>query len=95
MFELACQTEPKFFFYSKLSLGPIRVGKQIKTMILKENYKIDNHGIETINMQFKFKLFFSFISNSIINIYFIVMYYKERCMRKCSSLGSSLIYVAI
>ena len=92
----------QFFFYSKLSLGPGKVGKQIKTMILRENYKIENHGIEMINMQFKFKLFFTFVSNSIINIYFIVMYYKEiimyykeRCIRKCSSLGSSFIYVAI
>ena len=67
----------QFFFYSKLSLGPVKVGKQIKTMILRENYKIENRGIEMINMQFKFKLFFTFVSNSIINIYFIVMYYKE------------------
>lgn len=56
-------------------MGPVKVGKQIKTVILRENYKFDDHGIETINMQFKFKLFFTFVSNSIINMYFIFSLY--------------------
>ena len=46
-------------------------------LIVRENCRI-----ETINMQFKFKLFFTFVCNPIINMDSIEMYYHEKCMRK-------------
>ena len=36
---------------------------------------IENHGIETINMQFKFKLCLTIICNPIINMGSLVMCY--------------------
>ena len=33
----------------------------------------ENHGIETINMQFKFKLCLTIVCNPIINMGFLVM----------------------
>ena len=36
----------------------------------------ENHGIETINMQFKFKLCLIIVCNSIINMGSLVMWYQ-------------------
>ena len=65
--------------------------KKIMRLIVRENCRI-----EAINMQFKFNFFFFFITfvcNPIINMDSIVMYYHEKCMRKCSPLGSCPVVV--
>ena len=46
-------------------------------LIVRENCRI-----ETINMQFKFKLFFTFVCNPIINMDSIVIYYQEKYRKK-------------
>ena len=38
----------------------------------------ENHGIETINMQFKFKLCLIIVCNSIINMGSLVMWYQVK-----------------